>query len=54
LKVRLSRQLQRFKTDDAIRDFLGRFEGADIRPPRRFAPDPEFLRFHNREKFLDR
>lgn len=53
LTVRLSRQLQRIKTDDAVRDFLGRFAGASIRPPHRFAPDPEFLRFHNRKKFLE-
>lgn len=54
LKVRLSQRLTRITADDAVKQFLGRFEGASISPPRRFPPDPEFLRFHNERKFLDR
>jgi predicted restriction endonuclease len=52
LKVRLSRQLKEIKGDDAIKELLGRFDGASISPPRRFAPDPEFLHFHNQKVFL--
>ena len=54
LKVQLCRGLKQNKKDDAIRDLLGRFDGVSIRPPDRFAPDPEFLHFHNRVKFVDR
>jgi len=41
--VRLARRLKGIKADDAIRDFLGRFDGASISLPRRFAPDLDDL-----------
>jgi putative restriction endonuclease len=53
LKVKLSRRLKKITADDAVREFLGRFEDVGISPPRRFAPDPEFLRFHNERVFQD-
>lgn len=54
LRVKLSPKLKGNATDNALRDFLWRFESAPISPPRRFAPDENFLRFHNEKVFLSR
>ena len=54
LKVKLSPKVKGIAADEAIREFLWRFEGVSISPPRRFAPDAEFLRYHNEQVFLSR
>jgi len=41
-------------TDRAAEEFLYRFENAPISLPRRFAPDENFLRYHNEHVFLSR
>lgn len=33
------------------KDWLTNFEGASIRPPKRFAPEPEFIDWHRRNVF---
>jgi putative restriction endonuclease len=52
LKVRLSPKAKGGAADGAVREFLWRFEGISISPPRRFAPDANFLRYHNEQVFL--
>jgi putative restriction endonuclease len=52
-QVRLSTQLKRKTSDSALIEFLTRYEGRCITLPQRFAPDQNFLRYHNREVFLD-
>jgi len=47
LKVRLSPNIEKRSTEPAIRDLLTRYAGAPLKAPRRFAPDPEFLQYHN-------
>ena len=53
LKVRVSPKAGSV-TDRAAEEFLCRFENAPISPPRRFAPDENFLRYHNEHVFLSR
>jgi putative restriction endonuclease len=52
LKVRISSKARGAPADGAIKEFLWRFEGVSISPPRRFAPDATFLRYHNERIFL--
>jgi len=52
LKVKLSPRVRRKSTESAAREFLGRYEGVSISPPRRFAPDKDFLLYHNEKIFL--
>jgi putative restriction endonuclease len=52
LKVKLSPRVKRNPTEKAAREFLWRYEGASISRPRRFAPNTEFLRYHNEKIFL--
>jgi len=52
LTVRLSPKVKKHQADDAAREFLLRFEGVSISPPRRFAPNREFLLYHNERIFL--
>jgi putative restriction endonuclease len=54
LKVKPSPKVKGSATDEAVRSFLGRFENAPISVPRRFAPDENFLRYHNEHVFLSR
>ena len=54
LKVRLSPRITGGATDEILQSFLGRFENAPISVPRRFAPDKNFLRYHNERVFLSR
>ena len=51
LKVKLSPKLKKKSEDRITRDFLKRFEGVSISRPNHFAPDPEFLRYHNENIF---
>ena len=52
LKVKLSPRVRRNPAEKAAREFLWRYEGASISLPRRFAPDLEFLRYHNEKIFI--
>jgi len=52
LKVKLSPRVKRISADIAAREFLRRFEGASIVQPRRFAPNVDFLKYHNEKIFL--
>lgn len=52
LKVKLSPRLKRSPADRAAREFLSRYEGVSISPPRRFAPNMDFLRYHNEKIFV--
>lgn len=52
LKVKLSPRLKRNSTEKAAKELLTRYEGVSISPPRRFAPDKDFLLYHNEKIFL--
>lgn len=52
LKVKLSPRIKRKISDAGSREFLRPFEGASITPPRHFAPNVEFLHYHNEKVFL--
>ena len=52
LKVKISHKAKKDRTEKAAREFLWRYEGTSISLPRRFAPNPEFLRYHNENIFL--
>jgi putative restriction endonuclease len=54
LKVKLSPKVKADAADKAARQFLCRFEDTLIAPPRRFAPDENFLHYHNEKVFLSR
>jgi putative restriction endonuclease len=54
LTVRLSPSLKGRAVDKAAQDLLWRFESSPISSPRRFAPDEDFLRYHNEKVFLSR
>lgn len=51
LKVKLSPVVKKNRADVAAREFLGRFEDLVISEPRRFAPNADFLRYHNEKIF---
>jgi putative restriction endonuclease len=53
LKVKISRRLKTNPADKGARQFLWQFDGASISLPRRFAPDGDFLRYHNETVFLN-
>jgi putative restriction endonuclease len=50
-RVRISPFVKRNSGDAAIREFLLRFENAPVTCPRRFAPDFQFLKYHNENIF---
>jgi putative restriction endonuclease len=52
LKVKISPKARRKSSDMGTRELLLRYEGASISLPRRFAPEPEFLKYHNEQIFL--
>ena len=52
LKVKISTKVTRKPSDVGTRELLLRYEDAAISLPRRFAPDPEFLKYHNEQIFL--
>jgi putative restriction endonuclease len=51
LKVKLSSEITKAVSEEATSDLLLKYEGAQVRLPRRFAPDPGFLRYHNDSVF---
>ena len=52
LKVRFSPRVGKKRVDDCTRGFLLRYEGVSISLPRHFAPNVDFLRYHNERIFL--
>jgi putative restriction endonuclease len=52
LKVKMSPRVKAKSANMAVTDLLCRYDDVSISVPRRFPPDPEFLRFHNEKVFL--
>jgi putative restriction endonuclease len=52
MKVRFSPNIMKKRVDDCTRGLLLQYEGASISLPRHFAPDVDFLRYHNERIFL--
>ena len=52
LKVKISPLAKRNSKDAAAREFLLRYDGMAISPPRHFPPNPDFLKFHNENIFI--
>jgi putative restriction endonuclease len=52
LKVKLSPRIKKKKGDECTRGFLLRYESVSITIPRYFAPNVDFLRYHNEKIFL--
>ena len=53
LRVKVSPQLKQGKEDAATEQFLCRYHGSRIRLPSHFIPEPNFLRYHNENVFLE-
>ena len=53
-KVRLSPKVKSKSSDVAVIDLLRKYDGILISIPSRFAPDPEFLHFHNEKIFQEK
>lgn len=53
LSIKLSNNLIVKQTDDAIRPLLLQYHGTKMLTPRRFAPDPALLRWHNDNVFRE-
>lgn len=47
LLVRVSPRIQKMSDEKAVCDLLLKYDGAQIREPRRFFPDAKFLEYHN-------
>jgi putative restriction endonuclease len=54
LRVMISPKAKRKSSDLGNQELLLRYEGAPVRPPEHFVPDPQFLRFHNEKIFAKR
>lgn len=52
LRVKVSPKAKRNPSDLGTRELLFRYQDAPVSPPRRFVPDPEFLKYHNDHIFL--
>ena len=53
LKVKISRRLKTKPADKGARDFFWEYDDTSIFLPRRFAPEGDFLRYHNEKVFLN-
>ena len=51
--VRVSRQILQADSRSEKIEFIAKSDGAEIRPPEKFAPRPEFLEYHYRNIFVD-
>ncbi len=51
LRVMISPKAKRKSSGLGNQELLLRYEGAPVRPPEHFVPDPQFLKFHNEEIF---
>jgi len=54
LRVMISPKAKRKSSDLGNQELLLRYEGAPVRPPEHFIPDPRFLKFHNEKIFAKR
>lgn len=54
LRVMISAKAKRKSSDLGNQELLLRYEGAPVRPPEHFVPDPQFLKFHNETIFANR
>jgi putative restriction endonuclease len=52
LKIKVSSRPRCRPTDATAKEFIRGYDGAVIRPPSRFLPEAEFLRYHNERIFL--
>lgn len=50
-RIRISSSLMKRSALKSIKDNFSVFDGKLISMPRKFTPDPEFLKFHNQERF---
>lgn len=50
-KVMVSKTIERGKENEAVQNFLLRYDGLEIDMPDRFFPDKKFLRYHNKNVF---
>lgn len=50
-KVRVSPTLLKQK-DESVAEYFGKYDGKQIILPSRFLPDIEFLKYHNKERFI--
>lgn len=51
-KVKISKLIKNNSADEAIQDFLLRYDGSEIRLPTKFLPDVNFLKHHNKSIFV--
>lgn len=51
-KIKTSKHLNAFKSQDSIEDFFLKYEGFQITLPEKFLPKKEFLEYHNEEIFI--
>lgn len=49
--LKVSKSVKKANASDAVKDFLLRYDGLEIKRPARFLPDPKFLKNHNRMFF---
>src|SRR5258708_16773894 len=52
LRVKLSSQLKRKRLDEGFKSLFFTYDHCPISLPRHFAPDVDFLRYHNEKIFL--
>jgi putative restriction endonuclease len=49
--VKVSKSVKQVNASGAVQDFLLRYDGLKINKPARFLPDPQFLKYHNKNVF---
>jgi hypothetical protein len=54
IRLLVSGRLSKAMPKEAFRDCFERYEGREIDPPVRFAPDPDLVRVHRKERFKGR
>ncbi len=50
-RIMISDELKKQKTNVPIQELFLKYEGKEIFLPSKFRPDPEFLKYHNKERF---
>jgi putative restriction endonuclease len=50
-KVKISKSIKQKNTNEAVNDYLIRYDGMEINLPSRFFPDNAFLKYHNKYIF---
>lgn len=51
LRVKISPKVKENSKDAATQELLLKYKGVSVSPPRHFAPDPEFLKYHQEQIF---